>query len=398
MSSFIRSLCAAAFAVALGAVPVAASEQHALAQLGDEGALVTDEGGSVVLTVPLTQSVPWKVQAMDAPPRIVLEMNDVVWSRLPEIQSEGIVETRVRRERPGWTQLELVLREPLSVGSAEMVSAADGTAVLELRLMPTTADEFRKAADPEDPEAGGDQTISGGERIVVAVDPGHGGIDPGAISGELVEAELMLTVARRLKEALVRTGRFDVVLTREEDVFVPLEARLTRARAAGADVFLSLHADTLAEDDGAASGMTVYRLSEDAAEAADVLLAERHAPSDLLTGVDLTGAGDDVALALMDIARRETEPRTRSLQGILVQSFEAAGLHVNSRPERDGNLSVLKSAEIPSVLIELGFLSSDADRERLASEDWQGEATLALTEALLRWADEDRLRPGALQE
>ena len=147
-------------------------------------------------------------------------------------------------------------------------------------------------------------------------------------------------------------------------------------------MFLSLHADALRDLDGAASGITVYRLPDDAAGSADELLAMRHAASDLLKGVDLTGTGDDVALALLDIARRDTAPRTRALQKKLVEAFRSSGLDVNSRPERQAAFSVLKSAEIPSVLIELGFLSSDRDRERLATADWQDAAATAVMEAL----------------
>ncbi|MBT8424062.1 MAG: N-acetylmuramoyl-L-alanine amidase [Silicimonas sp.] len=379
--------------LAVGLAVVAWAEPSGLAQLGPKGARVKDAGGTVVLSVPLSQAVPWRVALRAGPPQVVVEMGDVVWSELPVIVSDSVSEARTSRAGPGWTELALVLREPLSVATAAMKVAKDGTAVLEVRLLPTTADEFHRLADPAKVEA-----IAGPEsdRMVVALDPGHGGIDPGAVAGDLVEADLMLAAARAMKEALVRTGRFDVALTREEDDFVSLEARLTKARAAGADVFISLHADALSAEDGSASGMTVYRLADDAAGAADALLAARHAGNDLLKGVDLSGVGDDVALALLDVARRDTAPRTKALQFLLVEAFRSSGLAVNSRPEREGAYSVLKSAEIPSVLIELGFLSSERDRARLRQKAWQGEAAQALSEALMRWQDEDRLRGRAL--
>lgn len=394
MSRYFRRLCAAGLVVLLAFGPVS-SDPSALAQLGPGGAKVTDAGGTVVLTVPLTQAVPWRVSATQTPPQILVEFGDVVWSAQPDVVSQSVAEARVSKERAGWSQLALLLREPLAVATAEMIAGEDGAAVLEVRMLPTTAEEFRKSAEPgEGPLADAAEIASGG-RVTVALDPGHGGIDPGAMADGLVEADLILAMARRLKETLLRTGRFDVVLTREEDVFVPLETRLTRAREAGAAVFLSLHADALGDEDGAASGLTVYRLADDAGDAADGLLTERHAATDLLTGVDLTGAGDDVALALMDIARRDTGPRTRALQRKLIEAFRSSGLHVNSRPARTGSYSVLKSAEIPSVLIELGFLSSEEDRERLVSEEWQEDAAQALAEALMLWQDEDRLRPGS---
>ena len=388
MGSFITIFLAVVLAAFVALRAGAGSEPSALAQIGPEGVRIADAGGTVVLTVPLTRAVPWRVSASDGPPRIVVGFGDVVWAAAPEIESESIVEVVTEKARPGWSELALVLREPLAVASAEMATGADGSARLEVRLMPTTAEEFRNAAEPA-----GEQEVSGAKdgvagRMVVAIDPGHGGVDPGALAGDLVEADLVL-----------RSGQFDVVLTREEDVFVSLETRLTRARAAGADVFLSLHADALEDTgEGSASGITVYRLPDNAAGDADQLLAARHAASDLLKGVDLTGTGDDVALALLDMARRDTAPRTRALQRMLVEAFRGGEMQVNTRPERQGAYSVLKSAEIPSVLIELGFLSSDRDRARLAEEVWQQQAAVAVTEALMRWQDEDRLRLESLRQ
>lgn len=393
MSRFGRIIRAVALAATLALGANAQTAPSALAQLGPEGATVAETGGSVLVSVPLSRSVPWRVGAEDGPPRIVVEFGDLVWPELPSVTSPSILEVRVDRLRPGWSQLSLVLREPLMVSTAEMTEADDGTALLEVRLLPTIGETFRHHAGP-DAQIFAGAGLEGVDTVVI--DPGHGGIDPGAIAGNLVEADLTLKIARRLKEDLIRTGRFDAILTRDEDVFVSLETRLTRARAAGAAVFISLHADMLESEDGSASGLTVYRLAEDGADAADRRLAERHAASDLLSGVDLTGAGEDVAMALMELARRDTEPRTRALQHMLVQSFHSAGLETNSRPERQAAFAVLKSAEIPSVLIELGFLSSDEDRDRLVSEEWQTEASLALVDALLIWQDEDRLRRDAM--
>ncbi|WP_413719831.1 N-acetylmuramoyl-L-alanine amidase family protein [Silicimonas sp. MF1-12-2] len=394
----MRFLRAAAAAALFAVSAQAQTPPAALAQLGPEGAEIVDAGGTVVLTVPLSQAVPWRVAASDGPPRIIVGFGDLVWSELPGIASQSVAEVQVSKPEAGWSDLSLLLREPLSVASAEMATAEDGTALLEVRMLPTTAEEFRRNAQPSDSKEIFGSREASERRLVVAIDPGHGGIDPGAVAVDLIEADLVLAAARRLKEVLLRTGRFDVVLTREEDAFVSLEARLTTARSAGADVFLSLHADALEDVDGSASGITVYRLPNEAAETADELLATRHAPDDLLKGVDLTGAGDDVALALLHIARRDTSPRSHALQRMLIEAFRSSGLQVNSRPERVGAFSVLKSAEIPSVLIELGFLSSDKDRERLAKAGWQDEAAMAVSEALLRWQDEDRLRAEVIDE
>ncbi len=229
-------------------------------------------------------------------------------------------------------------------------------------------------------------------RMTVALDPGHGGIDPGAEADGLKEADLVLSFARRLKEELLRIGRFDVVMTRESDVFVPLETRMTLARAGGADVFLSLHADALEADAGHASGLAVYTLSDDVTDAAALRLAERHAGDDILAGLDLTGTEDEIALVLLDLAQRETAPRSASLSRSVVEAVGNAGLTLNSKPERDGAFAVLKAADMPSVLIELGFLSSPRDRERLRSEEWSAQAASAIAMAVALWADAEAVR------
>ena len=224
--------------------------------------------------------------------------------------------------------------------------------------------------------------------VVVVLDPGHGGIDPGAEREGQTEAKLMLTFARELKEALLRDGRFKVVMTRNEDVFVPLETRISIARAAGATVFLSLHADALAE--GEAQGATVYTLAEEATDEAAQALAERHDRDDLLAGLDLSAQDDVVVTVLMDMARTETQPRVDRLAGHLVGAIKGAELRMHRHPHQQGGFSVLKSPDIPSALVELGFLSSARDLKRLEDPEWRARMAAALVAGLAAWAEEDR--------
>jgi len=221
----------------------------------------------------------------------------------------------------------------------------------------------------------------------VVLDPGHGGIDPGAEKDGQTEARLMLTFARELKEALLRDGRFKVVMTRDDDVFVPLETRMTIARAAGADVFLSLHADALAE--GEAQGATVYTLADEASDAAAQALAERHDRDDLLAGLDLSAQDDLVVTVLMDMARTETQPRVDRLAAALVGAIKGAELRMHRHPHQEGGFSVLKSPDIPSALVEVGFLSSARDLKRLTDPDWRARMVTALVAGLGAWAEED---------
>jgi N-acetylmuramoyl-L-alanine amidase len=209
------------------------------------------------------------------------------------------------------------------------------------------------------------------------------------------EAQLVLGFARELKEVLLRAG-MRVVLTRDEDAFVPLEARMSAARAAGADVLLSLHADALAE--GEATGATVYLLAKDASNTASALLAQRHDRADLLSGVDLAGHDDEVAAVLMDLARAETQPRADAFARALQGAISAAGLKMHKHPVQAAGFSVLKSPDIPSVLLELGFMSSAADRARLSDPDWRARMAAAIAAALTEWATTDAAEARLLRQ
>lgn len=356
------------------------------ATLGERGVTMEDDGGGVKLAVDLTRPVGWRLWLADGPPRLVLELSDFAWNASPELRSTSLVAFQLVETGPHMSELHLVLREPLGVVSAEMKAADDGTAFLDVRLQPTTADAFQ--ADLEALQA---EVEAAEERLVVAIDPGHGGTDPGAQAVEIREADLVLAFARRLRDILVASGRFDVVLTREDDSFLSLDARLTVARSAGADILLSLHADAL-EGDEQASGLVLYRLDPAAGAEANERLTERHSPDDRLNGIDLTGAGQDVNLALLELARRDAIPRTRALSAAFLDAFEGADLVVNSRPQRTGDFAVLKAADIPSLLIELGFLSTEADLHRLISDDWQTRVAMAIRDGLSLWVEEDRLR------
>jgi N-acetylmuramoyl-L-alanine amidase len=374
-----------------------AQELSALARFDAGASSIRATGGGVEVVLALSQPVPWRVRVLDGPPRVVLDVREVDWTGVrdltrPETQ---VADLRAGVFRQGWSRLVLELTGPMLVTEAGMSTEGNG-AVLRLRLDPAEQAEFAaKAALPEPPEWAAPVAAelpaaavpADDGRTVVVLDPGHGGIDPGAESGKVTEAGLMLTFARELKEALVRAGGFTVVMTRDEDVFVPLETRISIARAAGADVFLALHADALAE--GEAVGATVYTLSEEASDEASATLAERHDRDDLLSGVDLTGQDDVVAGVLMDMARVETAPRTDRLAEALVAAIQAEGLKMHRHPRQQASFSVLKSPEIPSVLIELGFLSSTRDLARLTDPAWRARMAKALVAGLQAWAVAD---------
>jgi N-acetylmuramoyl-L-alanine amidase len=378
-----------------------AQDLSALARLDAPASSITSEGDELVIDFALSQPVPWRVRVLDGPPRLVLDLREVDWRGIKTIKvpKAMILTARAGAVRPGWSRLVVELAQPMLVAVAEMQTPAEAARVV-LRLEPASAEAFAKAAALPDP-AGWQlpaaaeiprKNPQGQGPLVVVLDPGHGGIDPGAERDGHNEATLMLTFARELKEILLRDGRFEVVLTREEDVFVPLETRISIARAAGADVFLSLHADALAE--GEATGTTLYTLSEEASNVAAAALAERHSRDDLLSGVDLSQQDDQVAAVLMDMARTSTEPRTDRLADALAVSIKGAGIKMHRHPRQFAGFSVLKSPDIPSILVELGFLSSSQDLARLLDASWRQKMALALRDGLVGWRDEDRVLQG----
>jgi N-acetylmuramoyl-L-alanine amidase len=292
----------------------------------------------------------------------------------------------------------LDLAGPMVLESAGMrISVDTGVARLRIALRTATPEEFAaRSGAPRDPAydlpppaevARTAPRRTGEAPLVVVLDPGHGGIDPGAERDGLSEKELMLTFARELQEVLRRDGGFEVVLTREDDSFVSLDRRVAMAHAVGGQVFISLHADALSE--GQAHGTTVHLLSDSASDAATATLAERHDRDDLLAGIDLTGQDDQVAGILMDLARQETQPRAERLAQALVARIGAAELPLNSRPVRRGAFSVLKAADIPSILLEVGFLSSTRDLKNLRDPAFRARMAEAIRDGLSLWVAED---------
>ncbi|MFC4672017.1 N-acetylmuramoyl-L-alanine amidase [Seohaeicola nanhaiensis] len=366
---------------------------------------IADEGAGARIELSLSQGVPYRVFTLDAPRRLVVDFQEVDWTGLrPEaLLAPGRVSAvQFGTYVPGWSRLVAELAEPLAVTRAGIaIDPAGGTARLTIALAPVTAEAFAAAAGaPHDPrwDLPPPETLEPraarqpGDPLRVVIDPGHGGIDPGAEAAGIDEKTLMLNFARELREVLVRSGGFDVVLTRDDDYFVSLERRIAIAHEAGADVFLSLHADSLSE--GLAHGATVHVLSGEASDVASEKLAERHDRDDLLAGVDLSGADDEVTSVLLDLARQETQPRTQAMAEALVQGMAEMGGPMNRRPLRAAGFSVLKAADIPSVLIEIGFLTSPRDLKNLKTPEWRARMAQGIRNGLVRWRDSDAaLRP-----
>jgi N-acetylmuramoyl-L-alanine amidase len=368
-----------------------ASTVAAQVTVDPERTQVRDGWWTLEVDLGLSDITPYRAFTLDAPRRLVIDFEDLSFEGVtPDTGVSGDRATAVRFGplRPGWSRMVVDLVEPLVIVEAGM-TRTDAGADLKIILEQASAEEFTQdAGAPPDP--GWDATVTFDPQVaaeiaqstdfVVVLDPGHGGIDSGADQGGIEEADLMLLLAQEARAKLNEVDGLRAVLTRDDDSFVPLSARLTIARQVGADLFISLHADALEVDE--AIGASVYTLARDGGDDAARRIVERHERGDLLAGVDLHGSEDRVATALMDLARAQTGPEGRVFADMLVAELDRAGVLLNTRPRREGQFAVLTAADFPSVLVEVGFLSNAQDRARLASPQGRLQIVQALREAV----------------
>ena len=313
--------------------------------------------GETKLQIMLSQTVPFRVYALEEPERLVVDFKNSAWNGngVEDFASgsDAIEAARFGATEPGWSRLVADLSGPYLPYDVSMTQLRAGGAVLSLTLAAAEPETFSSIAGAPEaslwPKSGLEKPIapSDDDRFIVVLDPGHGGIDPGAERQGVSEKALMLAFAFEVRAALLALDSVDVVMTRQTDRFVSLQSRVAQAHRAQADLFLSLHADALSQ--GGAQGATVYTLSREASDAASAQLAARHNRADVLAGIDLTGSDDEVTGVLLDLARQETEPRSRAFARNLVSELGAVGGPVNNRPLRSAGFTVLKSADIPSV-------------------------------------------------
>lgn len=380
---------------------VFAQDMRAQAQILPDAVVIDDRllSGQTDLSLRLSQPVPHRIYTLNTPNRLVIEFLGVMPIDLgPYSDSRRIKTLNMMWIGEGWSRLIAELVEPVAIVSAGMtVHEQDGSADLVMQLSRASQGDFdaasgvpsevRRSPDLWAGASSSEPFKNGSRTLRVMLDPGHGGIDPGALRDGIEEAALMLAMARELQEVLRRAGGFEVFLTRDADVFVPLETRVALAQQTQADVFISLHADALAE--GRAEGATVYILSEQASDQASAALAARHDRDDILGGLDLSVADDQIATVLLDIARQDSAPRSLALANKVIAGIQNAVGRVNARPLRQAGFSVLKSADIPSILIEVGFLSTQADLRNLKDPLWRARLAAGIRDGLQVWAIED---------
>ena len=253
------------------------------------------------------------------------------------------------------------------------------TAAVEKSAMRTAATNPTSAVEERPPEL----RHSGSDpRPIVVVDPGHGGIDNGTVaSAGIMEKQIVLDFAMLLRDQLEASGKYRVVMTRTDDTFIPLADRVRMARIRQASLFISIHADALKKGEGEAQGATVYTLSENASDAEAARLAEDENRADVIAGIDLSHESTDVADILIDLAQRETKAFSMRFAKSVVGSMrKVARMHKN--PMKSAGFRVLKAPDVPSVLIELGYVSNEADLKQLVSGNWQAKTAGAIVQSV----------------
>lgn len=220
-------------------------------------------------------------------------------------------------------------------------------------------------------------------RKTVVIDAGHGGVDPGAIGHDgTYEKTVALAAAKALKQELERTGRYKAVLTREGDTFIRLRERIAIARRVQGDLFISLHADSIG--DKSLRGFSVYTLSETASDKEAAALAAKENKADIVAGVDFTEQEPEVTNILIDLAQRRTMNYSARLAGYVVKEMKGQTALLK-RPHRFAGFAVLKAPDVPSILVELGFMSNKDDSKRLNDPKFRATVAKGLRRAIDRY-------------
>jgi N-acetylmuramoyl-L-alanine amidase len=344
--------------------------------------------------VDLSGKVDLRAFTLADPYRVVIDLPQVTFQLKPKAGESGrglIKAYRFGLVMQGGSRIVLDVKKPVRIDKAFMLDAAEGQpARLVLDLAATDRDSFLRTIAQENRSAPKkDKKIdyetgktAGDPRPLVMLDPGHGGIDNGthAASGENEKA-IVLDFALMLRDKIEKVGKYRVAMTRTEDVFVPLAERVRMARQRQAQLFISIHVDALGRGDGDAQGATIYTLSETASDAEAARLADTENKADVIAGVDLSGESGAVADILIDLAQRETKTYSNYFARHLVSEIKTvARMHKN--PLRSAGFRVLRAADVPSVLVELGYVSNRQDLKQLTSEAWRSRTADAIVGAV----------------
>lgn len=381
--------------------PVAASEFQAIAT---DIRLAGDDKTTRVI-VDLSRKLDPRVFTLANPYRVVVDLPQTLF-QLPS-QSGGNGRGLVKAYRhglvmAGGSRIVIDVAKPVLVESAFVLEPQDGQpARLVLDLAATDRDSFTRAqaaqtqaAQTQVAQTGTTASLASrleaaslpdksDSRPLIVIDPGHGGPDTGAktADGAIMEKDMVLDFSLTLRDRLQKSGRYRIMLTRSDDTFIPLAERVKMARARDAALFISIHADSLPKADSEVQGATVYTLSEKASDIEAAQLAETENRADIVAGVDLSREPDEVAGILFDLAQRETRGDSQQFARALVGEMKTA-MRLHKKPLKSASFVVLKAPDVPSVLVELGYMTNRQDMKLMTSKDWHGKAAQSMVEAV----------------
>lgn len=353
------------------------------------------------LVIDLAAKTEFALVSLGEPDRLAIDVRAATFS-VPEPggkpAGEGLIsEYVVEQAAPDRVRTTLTLSAPAQVQQAYVLDPfEDQPARLVVDVIPATAEEFAAnvakdlAASDAVPPAAASTPAGGSElpiatRPLVVIDPGHGGIDSGAETADgIKEKEIVLAFALRLQELLVASGRFDVALTREDDTFLRLEERVALARTNKADLFISIHADSFQQPE--IRGASVYTRDENATDVLDKVLADNENKTDVIAGFAMPQMAPEVVDILLDLMRREMRHQSFMAAQAIVHQLEPS-VELRRFPVRQADFFVLQAPDVPSVLVELGFLSNADDMANLLQGEWQDRTADALARGISSYFD-----------
>ncbi len=369
------------------------SEATAVDVLGDRN--------ETVFQLTLTRGVTAEVYSLAKPYRVIIDLPAVGFTLPADAgrDGRGLVQAyRYGQFAEGKARIVLDTTGPVAIARATMTNARSGSGVvLTVELRPSNATAFGEgtgggrhaaeaaaaAATSDPPSAAPSKTAQ--DKPVIVIDPGHGGIDPGAVgAGNLLEKHLVYAVAKRVQEQLEKTGRYTVVMTRARDVFVSLSDRLAISRKSRSDLFISIHADSIEQTYAQSiKGATIYTLSERASDVEARAIAEKENASDLIAGLDVAKGedNDDVKNILIDLMKRETANFSAEFSRTLVRNLKS-NVSLSRDPERAAAFKVLRQTHAPSVLVELGYVSNPDESRQMQSATWQAKVAASIAAAV----------------
>lgn len=355
------------------------------------------------IVIEMNKSVDFDVFTLATPYRAVIDLPAADWKIADPAGDRGLVNA-IRYGLFSENQSRVVadLKRAAKVEKKFILSPSASSANYRLvvDLVPVTADEFvarQKLSKPAQtkrveklnppivpPRSFVPQQRPKNDRNIIVVDPGHGGVDPGAVGRKTKEKDVVLAFSRLLVDKLRATGRYDVHLTRKTDIYIPLRERVQIARRKKADLFISIHADAIRRKN--VRGLSVYTLSEKASDREAAALARKENQSDVIAGIDFGDQPPDVTNILIDLAQRETKNHSKRFASHVVEKARGETLLLE-RTHRQAGFRVLKAPDVPSVLIELGFLTNRLDEKQLLSTQWQHNVAAALSRAIDAYFD-----------